>query len=101
MIPTGAIEMHLVDESVNTSNFGTDSHDLPPTHCQCLPGCSELTYRGTLSSSTMSGDFALNKEYRAKNETYFRLDKIFILLYLTHLNAMHIISFTFTRKQIT
>jgi hypothetical protein len=90
---TGAIEMHLVDESVNTSDSGTESRDLPPKHCQCLPGCSELRYRGTLSSSKMSGYFALDKEYSVKKEysakdgKYFRLDKIIILLYLTHLNA--------------
>jgi hypothetical protein len=78
MISTGNIEMRLVDESVNTSNSETDNQDLPPKHCQCLPGCSELRYRGTLSSSTMSGYFALNKEYNAKNGTYFRLDKLII-----------------------
>jgi hypothetical protein len=75
---TGAIEMRLVDESANTSNSETDNQDLPPKHCQCLPGCSELRYRGTLSSGTMSGYFALNKEYNAKNGTYFRLDKLII-----------------------
>jgi hypothetical protein len=67
--------MRLVDDSANTSNFGTDSQELPSKRCHCLPGCSELRYRGTLSSGTMSGNFALNREYTAKNEAYFRLDK--------------------------
>jgi hypothetical protein len=44
----------------------------------------------------MSGYFALNKEYRVKNVTYFRWDKLIILPYLTHLNAMHVICWNFT-----
>lgn len=83
MLSTDAIEMRLVDESVNTSNFERDSQDLPPKQCQCLPGCTELRYRATISSGIMFGNPSLNKEYaeimdRAeftqRNYTYFRLD---------------------------
>ena len=74
MLSTDAIEMRLVDESVNTSNFERDSQDLPPKHCQCLPGCTELRYRATISSGTLYGT-PLNKEYAGiKNIPYFRLD---------------------------
>jgi hypothetical protein len=75
MLSTDAIEMRLVDESANTSKYETDSQDLPPKHCQCLPGCTELRYRATISSAMMSGNPSLNKEYaEITNITYFRLD---------------------------
>jgi hypothetical protein len=75
MLSTDAIEMRLVDESVNTSNFERDSQDLPPKHCQCLPGCTELRYRATLSSGMMFKTPSPNKEYdEIMNKTYFRLD---------------------------
>jgi hypothetical protein len=74
MLSTDAIEMRLVDESVNTSNFERGSQDLPPKHCQCFPGCTELRYRATISSGMLSGNLP-NKEYaEIMNRTYFRLD---------------------------
>ena len=67
--------MRLVDESVNTSNFERDSQDLPPKQCQCLPGCTELRYRATISSGRMYGTRSLTKEYAEfMDRTYFRLD---------------------------
>jgi len=75
MLSTDAIEMRLVDESDNTSNFERESQDLPPKHCQCLPGCTELRYRATISAGMMYGNPSLNKEYaELRNRTYFRLD---------------------------
>jgi len=75
MLSTDAIEMRLVDESVNTTNFERDGQDLPPKHCQCLPGCTELRYRATISSGMMFETPSLNKEYdEFMNRTYFRLD---------------------------
>jgi len=75
MLSTDAIEMRLVDESVNTSNFERDGQDLPPKHCHCLPGCTELRYRATISSGMMFETPSLNKEYdEIRNRTYFRLD---------------------------
>jgi hypothetical protein len=67
--------MRLEDESANTTDSETESQAQPPIRCQCLPGCSELRYRGTLSSAPMTGNFTLNKDYAAKNETYFRFDR--------------------------
>jgi hypothetical protein len=75
--------MRLVDESVNTSSFERDVQDLPPKHCHCLPGCTELRYQATISSGLMFGNPSLNKKYaeimnRTEfpqwNFTYFRLD---------------------------
>ncbi|PNF19404.1 hypothetical protein B7P43_G03628 [Cryptotermes secundus] len=83
-----AIEMRLVDESLNTSNSETVSKDLPPKHCQCLPGCSELRYGSTLSSSTMSGYFAMNKEYSTKDGTYFRRNVAVVHLFFTESQFM-------------
>jgi hypothetical protein len=82
MLSTDAIEMHLVDESANTTDFERDRQDLPPKRCQCLPGCTELRYRATISSGMMFGNFSLNKEYAEitkreflqRNDTYFRSD---------------------------
>jgi len=75
MLSTDAIEMRLVDESVNTSNFERNSQELPPKHCQCLPGCTELRYRATMSSGMMFRKPSLNKQYaEITNRTYFRSD---------------------------
>jgi hypothetical protein len=86
MLSTDTIEMRLVDESANTSNFEKDNQNLPPKHCQCLPGCTELRYGTTISSGLIFGNLLLNKEYaeimkrelHTTNYTYFRLDKIFL-----------------------
>ncbi|PSN50939.1 hypothetical protein C0J52_08126 [Blattella germanica] len=69
------IEMRLIDEHANTSNEFLNSEGLSNTNCQCLPGCSELSYQAALSSTRISETFNVRNEYLVnsqRNQSYFR-----------------------------
>ncbi|XP_069692716.1 pickpocket protein 28-like [Periplaneta americana] len=89
MVARKAIEMRLVDESANTSNLGTENEGWTKPECQCLPGCSELSYRGTISSAKVFGHNNFKKGYGTKNSIYFRKNMAVVHLFFTESQFMN------------